>query len=755
MNDSDIEGTAVVEPHNEENGRWRPHVGEELNRLLSIEFGERLDERRPVEEVTVKILSECVDPNGPEVRETGLVTGYVQSGKTLSYTSLIAAARDNGYQIIIVIGGRGNNLLEQTGDRLVGDLAISAGPRRPWVHLVNPGRTDLQRFREFLENWQGESPNKKVVLITVLKHANQTTGRLRNVAELLQQIPRHLKGAALIIDDEADQASLNTLVNDGEESANYAALGELRDQLPKHTFLQYTATPQATLFIPLVDHLSPEFCEVLNPGVGYVGGQTFFREDIGQYVRIIPPAETPENYADIGPPSSLEQALKTFFIGVAAAELFYETTGEALGGETYRSMMIHPSRETNYHDQYQNWVSRMRSTWRTILSEQRHPDRASLVEEFKECYEDLQTTVGAALAAFDEILQNLVTENFSCGIKVLNGDEIMKKEEWSDHTAWILIGGEKLDRGFTVKGLTVTYMPRGPGVGNADTIQQRGRFFGYKSRYLAYCRIWLEADTCDRFVENVGHEESMRNFLWRHGVRGALKEPALQRQFQLSPAMQPCRRNILTNPPTHEQLRNGWFFQMYPTDRSDCAQENRQAVENFVRENDIEITRAHDNNWPWLADPSRATNAHIHDIAQVNLSLLYRNLLQKLVMGKSYDTGRWQFSLALIEDYLGRAQEPQNATIAWIRLNETTNRGLNENGRIRAFHSGPAPFDTSQPKVYEGDAMVRMGVATLQIHQLQLHDGPVAGSSGPNWTDVTTIALWVNDRIQSTYIVQR
>ena len=70
-----------------------------------------------------------------------------------------------------------------------------------------------------------------------------------------------------------------------------------------------------------------------------------------------------------------------------------------------------------------------------------------------------------------------------------------------------------MDRGFTVEGLTVTYMPRGPGVGNADTIQQRGRFFGYKRSYLGFCRTYLEQDVLTAFEEYVVHEEEMRRQL--------------------------------------------------------------------------------------------------------------------------------------------------------------------------------------------------------------------------------------------------
>jgi hypothetical protein len=101
-----------------------------------------------------------------------------------------------------------------------------------------------------------------------------------------------------------------------------------------------------------------------------------------------------------------------------------------------------------------------------------------------------------------------------------------------------------MDRGFTVEGLTVTYMPRSPGVGNADTIQQRARFFGYKRRYLGYCRIYLENDARTAFVQYVEHEEEIRAQLQDVSISGrSLRD--WKRAFVLSPDLKPCRNNVI------------------------------------------------------------------------------------------------------------------------------------------------------------------------------------------------------------------
>src|SRR5690606_5459357 len=138
-------------------------------------------------------------------------------------------------------------------------------------------------------NWKDDSvpkADRQTILITVMK--NHT--HLKNLIQVLSAL--ELEGIpALIVDDEADQASMNTKAQKpGEESTTYANIMELCRQLPHHTYLQYTATPQAPLLINLIDKLSPTFIEVLTPGPGYVGGKQFFL-DHPELVYTIPDSE--------------------------------------------------------------------------------------------------------------------------------------------------------------------------------------------------------------------------------------------------------------------------------------------------------------------------------------------------------------------------------------------------------------------------------------------------------------------------------
>ncbi|SNB66912.1 hypothetical protein SAMN07250955_105215 [Arboricoccus pini] len=259
-----------------------------------------------------EILGSGMDPKKVPDKAAGLVVGYVQSGKTLSFTTVIGLARDNGFPIVILVAGNKDNLLTQSHQRLHNDLDVDGGEGlSAWIMEKNPKAQDgqyEQLLRQTIANWRDttrDPDEKPTLLLTVLKQ-NQ---RLSVLTTLLRKLD--LKGVPALVIDEADQASLNTKVNQNNESTTYTRLRELRDALPCHTFLQYTATPQAPLLINIADILSPDFIHVLEPGTGCVGGEEFFKAD-SPYVKTIPVADIPPKNAPmpIEPPDSLLMAMR-------------------------------------------------------------------------------------------------------------------------------------------------------------------------------------------------------------------------------------------------------------------------------------------------------------------------------------------------------------------------------------------------------------------------------------------------------------
>ena len=275
---------------------WTPVVGSETLDLLDnlgLRGGDEVRQRLLTEAATT--LSTMPSPTDPGGNETGLVIGYVQSGKTTNFTVVAALARDNGYRLVIVCTGLTVNLYEQSRDRLRRDLRIDTRTDRQWVFLGNPGPSDEQMVQTGFDS-------DRTVLVTVMKNGRHLDSLSRLLSNLsLSEVP------ALLIDDEADQASLNNAVRRGDQTATYRRILGLRDLLPHHTFLQYTATPQALLLINLIDVLSPSFADVLTPGPLYTGGRAFFERDM-DLIREIPVQDIPgpSNPLNGAPPSLLE-----------------------------------------------------------------------------------------------------------------------------------------------------------------------------------------------------------------------------------------------------------------------------------------------------------------------------------------------------------------------------------------------------------------------------------------------------------------
>ncbi len=714
---------------------WQPIIGEELQDLLR-HLGLPEESRETVKGEAVRILSRA--PSPAELREptTGLVMGYVQSGKTMSFTAVTALARDNGFQLIILITGTSRPLFEQSKSRLLRDLRIGTRDDRKWHPVENPSvqQGSDRAIAGTLKDWRDPNvPNaeRQTVLITVMKnHA-----RLRNLTQVLQRLD--LRGVpALIIDDEADQAGLNTLVQQGQQSTTYRRLLDLRGSLPSHVYLQYTATPQAPLLINIIDVLSPRFAEVLTPGSDYVGGRTFF-VDHPDLVRAIPPNEVPTAGNPLHePPASLLEAMRIFFLGVAA--------GLRLdGGRGNRSMLVHPSRETAGHADYHRWVTQVKASWERLLGAgQDDPDRQELLREFRGSYSDLQRTV-PDLPTFEELaslLERAIRKTQVLEVNAVRGQT--PSPDWRSAYAHLLVGGQAMDRGFTVEGLTVTYMPRGIGVGNADTLQQRARFLGYKQSYIGYCRVYLEAGALGAYRDYVGHEEDLRERLADFSPKG-LPLTEWRRAFFLDGALEPTRRAVLDLDYMRGRFADDWFTPTAPHDSEEGIHANRAVIEQFLRRLVLRPDDGHPNRTP----------AQRHRVAEgVPLELVFGELLTRLRMTRPEDSQELIGVLLQIKAYL---EEHPSAlcTVYQMSPGEERERSVDDKNRILNLFQGAYPVEpeSERGKIYPGDRAIRGASGlTVQIHTVTIKRQGVRLVSA-----VPTIAVWVPREMSRQWLVQK
>ena len=209
-----------------------------------------------------------------------------------------------------------------------------------------------------------------------------------------------------------------------------------------------------------------------------------------------------------------------------------------------RSMMIHPSAWTASHRQYKTWIDRAIKPLMDSVEKQLPKNEAEVAKKFQKEFESLKKSF-PAIKPLKELLKAMVEDVFSDlnWVEVNGTPDAEKKIKWKQTRYWILVGGQKLDRGYTVEGLCVTYMPRPlGGSGAADTLQQRARFFGYKRDYLGLCRVFLQQDVRDAFADYVEHEEFVRTAL--ESSRGkSLSE--WRRDFVLTAMLKPTRPSVI------------------------------------------------------------------------------------------------------------------------------------------------------------------------------------------------------------------
>lgn len=716
-------------------GQWTPVARTETIDFLSHVVPSA--SREGVSRAAVSILSKSHPPTAGPGQQTGLVVGYVQSGKTMSFEALATLACDNAFHIVIVIAGISNALLEQSTQRLRRDLRLDEANRpRKWVLFQNPSLDDgaVQTIRDVLDDRRDKDTPKeyiRTVLITVLK--NHT--RLQGLVDLMNALEVG-ESPVLIIDDEADQASLNNEVNQQSESTTYRRLMSLRQSLPTHTYVQYTATPQAPLLINIIDSLSPNFVEVLDPGQAYVGGLEFFSGDL-RYVRVIPPLDVPTSRNILtGPPESLLKALRVFMIGVAAGIRKSQNIGN-------RSMLVHPSHLTAHHQEYYNWIVSVVDSWKRILVLPTcDPDRQELIEEFRIAHVDVGQTVDDDLPAFDELEPHLQFAFRNTRVLEVNARSGRTPEvEWRGAYGWILVGGQAMDRGFTVEGLTVTYMPRGTGVGNADTVQQRGRFFGYKRSYLGFCRVYIEQETVDAFQSYVQHEEDIRSQLKGIQESGeSLNE--WKRAFVLDPALRPCRDVVLEFDFIRGGLWSAWIVPRIVHASEEVAKFNRAAVAEFVDGLSFEQSSGH----------SDRTPIQCHDVCSgISLRSAVKHLLLSVRITGTVDAQR-KIGLLL---QLSKALEDNPDEVCRVyRMspNGKRRRRIDASGAIINLFQGEAPVYPAKErgKVYPGDrAICDDENVTFQIHTIDL-----LRRQDVVQENVTVIAVRVPQRLSRPWIFQ-
>ncbi len=515
------------------------------------------DDWDSVVKTAADILSRCPRPDAANGSSTELAIGKVQSGKTLSYSTLAALAYDNGYGVVIILAGTKIPLLDQTFLRLNSDLV---GNRPTVTQFKNPTNADSEVIESVLHT-------QRHVLVVALKRQN----RILEVREIFAQ-PSLNSQPVLIIDDEGDEASLNTQFKKKKQSAVYRSILSLRSTLRSHSYVAYTATPQGILLINGIDGLSPDFGTLIYPGSGYCGGSIFFGDRIEEFVRHIPVDDANKGSGTIT--DSLSSSIAVFIVGA--------TIRHMRGDRDWHSMLIHNSSLRIEHSQACESVRQLVSSWKTKLSYQEtDPERKALLRIFKSAYDDLARTV-QAIPSWESLNNKLSNEIWQVEVWMVNSlptgrDPMSTPIRLLNN---IFVGGNMLGRGLTINGLAVTYITRRAlKETNADTLEQRARWFGYKMRYLDTCRIFLTEELKNNYRELLRHEDDFWEALSRN-MRQGIHIRDWPRMFRLDPGMylNPTRQNIAY----YKRFRGrGWDSQRKLVEDPGIAKENVKYVLDF------------------------------------------------------------------------------------------------------------------------------------------------------------------------------
>lgn len=451
-------------------------------------------------------INEFADTIKLEECNNFLLIGKVQSGKTLTYTGLLAALFDRGFSMGIVLSGTKLNLQNQTLVRLRKDLS------KHGIIVLSDKEKELKEKVEDAFN------SGQCVVIVCLKH----TTRLNNLKSKLSSYSEIVK---VLIDDESDQASLNNY--NFSNSLNFQTnisptFGAVKSflELERIKFVQVTATPAAHFLTDYLDLFKPDYFALIPPHSNYLGNDYFFNQENEGVVSII------ENTADIS-----EFDLQHFCLAYLSACInLIQSDVKNI------SAFIHGDSTIEVNNNYYQKITEIFESIKNDI------DYVNGLIDCDEKYfiishmETLKSIVRQVVVVrvFDKYDKNIDWQNF-----------------FDENRFFILIGGGKLERGFTIEGLITTYMPRvSKGKANSDTIQQRARFFGSRRHLSKYCKVFMTNKLEDEFIEYKENEDFL--FDTFSGVNpGSLTENIFS--FEIT---NPCRKSVISS--LRENIKYKW-----------------------------------------------------------------------------------------------------------------------------------------------------------------------------------------------------
>jgi hypothetical protein len=520
---------------------------------------------------TDMVLNLLEDPTKEGIWDRrGLVMGHVQSGKTQHYTALTAKAIDAGYKVVIILSGIHENLRQQTQERV--EQCISGkNSRDSWnpfgIRTFQNKYHGIDRPAQLLPDITtltsiagdyGAAINRTVDIplgsIPAVFVVKKNVSILRNVLKKLRGPENNLtfqRAPVLVIDDEADHSSVDTNDEDTDPTRINELIRKLLWCCDRVSFVGYTATPYANIFMDDARVVKTSAREINDYGSdlfpnafiisikapnNYVGPELVFGRDADPSVgiaQIVPlpieinvldadtwiPPKHKKTHVPQDMPDSLKIALKCFVLSIAARM--------ALGDDAVHcSMLVHVTRFNDVQDRVMSQISAHLDFLRNTLLAGAEEQRAALNLEFFEVWEkeyvekfpDFQkhpSQVNDPIILpnwrFVEDRLNDALAKLTCTIVNSLTKENLDYAGNGQGLAVVAVGGDRLSRGLTLEGLTTSYFHRGAKA--YDTLMQMGRWFGYRPRYTHLCRVFAPYSIISNFRKiSLATEELRREF---------------------------------------------------------------------------------------------------------------------------------------------------------------------------------------------------------------------------------------------------
>lgn len=503
---------------------------------------------KSIDDETEVLLNNIESPGRSKFVSRGLVIGYVQSGKTANFTGLIAKAADEGYRFFIVLAGVHNILRLQTQIRIDKELTgfndlnlddkfvsfnFDSETMKRWQRISSSGSEEHRNKGEFgsfiappLIDMIKET--RKPIIGIIKKNVSV----LKSLITWVKKCPESQRDkiSFLLIDDEADQASVDTSANDKKETdpaKTNAKIRELLTLFNKSVYIGYTATPFASVLIGkdnyhevLKHDLYPSnFIHTLPEPEGYLGNSLIFNGNLqNNFIKVVEENEKATLEKHYNLPKGMIDAILTFYISFSV---------RILRGQVNKpmSMLIHTNHTKIKQEDCLDIVTKYISSFKSLIKMNKSSSRDRIIE----LYPRIKTE---AVNISKEFNLDYGFPSLNAIIDVLKSDKIndiqlMKLNSDSEdrldylenpELKVIAIGGNQLSRGLTLEGLMTTYFIRK--AQQYDTLLQMARWFGYRKGYEDLVRIYTTKIIKENFEHLMIVEEELREKIGEYEILG-------------------------------------------------------------------------------------------------------------------------------------------------------------------------------------------------------------------------------------------